>query len=213
MKVEDTERGRMDRTGLIAGAVFFVILLFAPGIPLDGPQRKVAAVTALTATWWITVALPVGATALMPAILFPLLGVMSAKEVAPVYMRDLVMLFLGAFIIALGLERWGVHRRMALFIISKVGGSPRRLVLGFMAASAFLSLWINNTATTLLMLPIALAVLGRVEGGEVHAPLRAPDPEDNVFPIWEEFRAPKTRLPPRCVRGQQLLRLTTGSGH
>ncbi|MDA1266005.1 MAG: SLC13 family permease, partial [Planctomycetota bacterium] len=176
MTAEGPERGRMDRAGLIAGAVFFAILMFAPGIPLDGPQRRVAAVTALTATWWISVALPVGATALVPAVLFPLLGVLSAKEVAPAYMRDLVMLFLGAFIIALGLERWGVHRRMALFIISKVGGSPRRLVLGFMAASAFLSLWINNTATALLMLPIALAVLARVEGEqeEGSAPVGSP---------------------------------------
>lgn len=164
MKAPSEERGRGARQGLALGLIFFVALLFWPDLPLDGPQRKVAAVTALTATWWITVALPVGATALVPAVLFPLLGVMSAKEVAPVYMRDLVMLFLGAFIIALGLERWGVHRRMALFIISRVGGSPRRLVLGFMAASAFLSLWINNTATTLLMLPIAMAVLSRVEG-------------------------------------------------
>jgi len=164
MNNADHERGRAHRVGLIVGAALFVLLLLWPDLPLDPLQRRVAAVTALTATWWITVALPIGATALAPAVLFPLLGVMTAKEVAPVYMRDLVMLFVGAFIIALGLERWGVHRRMALFIISKVGGSPRRLVLGFMAASAFLSLWINNTATTLLMLPIAMAVLGRVEG-------------------------------------------------
>ena len=82
------------------------------------------------------------------------------------YMHHLVMLFIGAFIIALGLERWGVHRRIALWIIAQVGSSKRRLVLGFMASSAFLSLWINNTATTLLMLPIAMAVLSRVEGDE-----------------------------------------------
>ena len=164
MSAPAEERGRAAQHGLVLGLVFFFVLLLWPDLPLDGPQRRVAAVTALTATWWITVALPVGATALAPAVLFPMLGVMSAKEVAPVYMRDLVMLFLGAFIIALGLERWGVHRRMALFIIAKVGDSPRRLVLGFMAASAFLSLWINNTATTLLMLPIAMAVLARVEG-------------------------------------------------
>jgi len=177
MSVPGGERGRAARHGLLLGPVLFAALLLWPGLPLDGPQRRVAAVTALTATWWITVALPVGATALVPAVLFPMLGVMTAKEVAPVYMRDLVMLFLGAFIIALGLERWGVHRRMALAIIARVGGSPRRLVLGFMAASAFLSLWINNTATTLLMLPIAMAVLARVEGpgaGDEGAPTRSP---------------------------------------
>lgn len=171
----ESERSARSNQGVALGLILFALLLFAPGIPLDGPQRRVAAVTALTATWWITLALPVGATALVPAILFPMLGVIPAKAVAPIYMRDLVMLFLGAFVIALGLERWGVHRRMALFIISRIGSSPRRLVLGFMAASAFLSLWINNTATTLLMLPIALAVLSRVEGEDSkRGPVQSP---------------------------------------
>ena len=162
------ERGspRARRFGLVVGPLLFVVLLAWPDLPLDAAQRRVAAVTALTATLWITVALPIGATSLLPAALFPLLGVMPAKEAAPLYMTHLVMLFIGAFVIALGLERWGVHRRMALWIIAQVGSSPARLVLGFMAASAFLSLWINNTATTLLMLPIATAVIARVEGDE-----------------------------------------------
>jgi len=160
------ERGgpRARRVGLIFAPLFFVVLLWAPGIPLDPVQRKVAAITATTAVLWITVAIPVGAASLLPAVLFPLLGVMSARDTAPLYMQDLVLLFIGAFVIALGLERWNVHRRMALWIIARVGTSQRRLVLGFMCAAAFLSLWINNTATTLLMLPIALAVLDRVEG-------------------------------------------------
>lgn len=149
--------------GLTLGLALFSVLLWAPGLPLDGMQRKVAAVSALTATFWLTVAIPVGAASLLPAALFPLLGVIPAREVAPIYLRDLVMLFLGAFVVALGLERWGVHRRMALAVIQAVGSSRRRLVLGFMTASAFLSMWINNTATTLLMLPIVSAVLLRVE--------------------------------------------------
>ena len=157
------------RAGLIIGPAAFLVLLFWPGIPLDPLQRRVAATTALTATWWITVALPVGATSLLPAVFFPLLGVMPAGDVAPVYMRNLVLLFVGAFIIALGLERWNVPRRIALFIIARLGTSKRNLVLGFMCAAAFLSLWINNTATTLLMLPIAMAVLGRVEGDDRRA--------------------------------------------
>ena len=166
------------RAGLWIGLGLFAILLLDPallGIELDAAQRRVAAATALTATWWITVTLPVGATSLLPAMLFPLLGVMPAKVCAPVYMNDLVMLFVGAFIIALGLERWGVHRRAALWIIAHVGTSRRRIVLGFMAASAFLSMWINNTATTLLMLPIAMAVIARVE---------------DVQPLATEARAP-----------------------
>jgi len=151
------------RIGLGLGGALFLGLLLVPGLPLDPMQRKVAAVTALTASLWLSVAIPVGATSLIPAALFPLLGVLDAREVAPIYLRDLVLLFLGAFIIALGLERWNVHRRLALAVIQAVGSSRRRLVLGFMAAAAFLSMWINNTATTLMMLPIVTAVLGRVE--------------------------------------------------
>jgi len=150
------------RVGLVLGPLLFLVLLAWRSGPLDDAQRKVAAVTALTATWWITAALPIGITSLVPAALLPLLGVMGAREIAPRYMQDLVFLFLGAFIIALGLERWNVHRRMALFIISLVGTRPRQLVLGFMIASAFLSFWINNTSTTLLMLPIGMAVVAAV---------------------------------------------------
>jgi sodium-dependent dicarboxylate transporter 2/3/5 len=163
-------RGR--RLGLALGLALFGVLLSAPGIPLEPAQRKVAAVTALTAVLWVSLALPIGATSLLPAVLFPVLGVMPATEVAPRYMQDLVLLFLGAFVIALGVERWGLHRRMALAIISRIGTRPRRLVLGFMCASAFLSLWINNTATTLLMLPIAMAVVATVR-----EQLGASDPE------------------------------------
>ena len=162
--------------GLTLGLALFAVLLWAPGLPLDGMQRKVAGVSALTATFWLTVAIPVGAASLLPAALFPLLGVIPAREVAPIYLRDLVMLFLGAFVVALGLERWGVHRRMALAVIQAVGSSRRRLVLGFMTASAFLSLWINNTATTLLMLPIVSAVLLRVEEEDRARGLAKTDP-------------------------------------
>ncbi len=147
--------------GLAMGAGLFLFFLFAPGLGLDPMQRKVAATAALTATLWLTVAIPVGAASLLPAALFPILGVLPAKEVGPIYLRDLVLLFLGAFVVALGLERWGVHKRIALGVVATVGSSRRRLVLGFMAASAFLSMWINNTATTLLMLPIVGAVLSR----------------------------------------------------
>lgn len=147
--------------GLAAAAALSCFFLWFPGLSLDPIQRRVAATTALTATLWLTVAIPVGAASLLPAALFPILGVLPAKDVGPIYLRDLVLLFLGAFIVALGLERWGVHRRIALGVVATVGSSRRRLVLGFMAASAFLSMWINNTATTLLMLPIVGAVLSR----------------------------------------------------
>lgn len=157
----DPDRGspRAQRLGLTVGPLLFVAILAIPGLPLDSAQRSVAAVTGLVASLWITVAIPVGAAALIPAALFPLLGVMTARQVAPLYLQDLVILFIGAFIVALGLERFGVHRRIALSILARVGARPRSLVLGFMGASAFLSMWINNTATTLMMLPIGLAVV------------------------------------------------------
>lgn len=151
------------RIGWGLGVGGFLLCMFLPGLPLDPLQRKVAGVTVLTAALWLTVAVPVAAASLVPAALFPLLGVLPAREVAPIYLRDLVMLFLGAFIVALGLERWGVHRRIALAVVDTIGSSRRRLVLGFMGASAFLSMWINNTATTLLMLPIVGAVLARAD--------------------------------------------------
>ncbi len=160
-----TERGGplARRIGQLGGAALFLFFLYGPDVGLDPLQRKVAATTALTACLWVTVAIPVGAASLFPAALFPLLGVMSAREAAPLYMNQLVLLFIGAFIVAIGLERWGVHKRMALAIVARVGTSRTRLILGFMIASAFLSLWIANTATTLLMLPIALAVCDRIE--------------------------------------------------
>ena len=169
------ERGsaRARRVGLILGPALFLAALLLPDLPMDPRQRAVAATTSLTAVLWITVALPVGVTSLLPAALFPLLDVMPASEATPFYMRDLVMLFLGAFVIALGLERWGVHRRIALWIIARIGTSRHALVFGFMLAAAFLSMWINNTATTLLMLPIATAVIGkRRAAGRSQRPVR-----------------------------------------
>ena len=137
-----TERGGplARRIGLLGGAGLFLFFLYGPDVGLDPLQRRVAATTALTAFLWVTVAIPVGAASLFPVALFPLLGVMSAREAAPLYMNQLVLLFIGAFIVAIGLERWDVHRRMALAIVTKVGTSRTRLILGFMVASAFLSL-------------------------------------------------------------------------
>ncbi len=171
-----TERGsRPARTiGMVAGPALFLAFLLLPDLELSAAQRGVAAVTALVATFWVTLAIPIGATALLPAALFPLLGVLSADEVARYYMHNLVILFIGAFIVALGLERWGVHKRMALSIVAKVGTRPRRLVLSFMLAAAFLSLWLNNTATTLMMLPIVVAVIDNVRPPEADRGLRDP---------------------------------------
>ncbi len=152
------------RIGRPLGPLLFLAILVWPASGLTVDQRSTLAVTVWTATWWISAALPIAATSLLPAALFPFLGVLPGGEVGPMYMKDLVFLFLGAFVIALGLERWNVHKRIALAILALVGTRPRNLVFGFMLASALLSFWINNTSTTLLMLPIGLAVISSLRG-------------------------------------------------
>ena len=115
------------------------------------------------AIWWMTEAIPLFATALAPLVLFPLLGVMAGRETAPVYLNSTIVLFIGGFMIAIAMQRWNLHRRIALAIIHAVGGSPGRIVFGFMAAAAFLSMWISNTATAVMMVPIGLAIVLQVE--------------------------------------------------
>lgn len=118
----------------------------------------------LMAIWWITEAIPIAATALLPVALFPMLGVMSTSDTTSAYANHIVFLFLGGFLIAMAMRKWNLHRRIALHTIETVGVSPSRIILGFMLATAFLSMWISNTATTMMMLPIALAVTGQLTG-------------------------------------------------
>jgi len=120
-------------------------------------------VAVLMAVWWVSEAIPLFATALMPLILFPLLGILPGRETAPIYFNSTVVLFIGGFLIALTMEKWNLHKRIALGIIHAVGGSPSRIVLGFMIAAAFLSMWISNTATAVMMVPIGLAIALQTE--------------------------------------------------
>ncbi len=147
------------RIGLVLGAAVFLAALLAPVPAGLSPQGwHTAAVALLMAVWWMTEAIPIPATALLPLALFPTLGVLDAGDAAAPYANELIFLFMGGFFIAVTMERWGLHKRIALSIMSWVGTSPNRLILGFMLATAFLSMWISNTATTAMMLPIALAV-------------------------------------------------------
>lgn len=145
------------------------------GLPHAG--RAVAAVGILMATLWVTEALPIPATALLPLALFPLMtgGEVSAREAAAPYASDMIYLFMGGFMIALAMQQWNLHRRIALRTILLVGTQPGRLIAGFMVASAFLSMWVSNTATVVMMLPIATSVIGLVrkqlvEAGDPNAP-------------------------------------------
>lgn len=158
----ETRGGWLATFGKVAGLLFFVAILLAPNPDpgrLTPAAQHVAAVTALMATLWVTQAIPMAATALIPLVAFPLLGIATADAVSAAYMDSNIFLYLGGFVIALGIEKWGLHRRIALHIVRVLGAGPRQIVLGFMVATAFLSMWISNTATTLLMLPIGMALV------------------------------------------------------
>jgi solute carrier family 13 (sodium-dependent dicarboxylate transporter), member 2/3/5 len=130
---------------------------------LSEPGRWTTAVAVLMAVLWITEAIPLPATSLLPIVLLPLGGASTLGETTAAYGNEVIFLFMGGFILALGLERWGLHRRVALRVLSLVGTRPASLIGGFMAAAAFLSMWINNTATTLMMLPIGLSTVRLVQ--------------------------------------------------
>ena len=120
---------------------------------------RTTAIIVLMACWWMTEALPLTATALVPFLAFPLFGIMTATDIAAAYYSPILFLVLGGAIIALAIERTGLHRRLALAIVSRGGGRPAQLLFAFMAATAILSMIVSNTATTLIMMPIGLAVL------------------------------------------------------
>jgi len=122
-------------------------------------MKYVAALALLMVIWWIGETIPLPATALLPLVILPILGVSEIGEVAPSYASPIIFLFMGGFMIASAMMKWGLHRRLALIIIKIIGTSARKIVLGFMVSTAFLSMWISNTATTMMMMPIALAIL------------------------------------------------------
>ncbi|MDE2519367.1 MAG: DASS family sodium-coupled anion symporter [Methanocorpusculum sp.] len=166
--------------GLILGIVAFIALLLIPIDPevLPTAARYAAAVTVLMAIFWITQPIPIAATALIPIVAFPLLGILSPAEACAPYADKVIFLFLGGFIIAMSMQRWGLHKRIALKIIEFTGTSPRRLILGFMIATAFLSMWMSNTATAMMMVPIAIAIIATVLPTKVYKDMT---PEHKAF--------------------------------
>ncbi len=145
--------------GLVLGPALAIVLqLFEPPAGLSREGWIVASLAILMAVWWATEAIPIAVTALLPLVVFPFAGVMKTSAAGASFGNQIVLLLLGGFFIALALERWNLHERIALTIVARSGERPRTLLLGFMIAAALLSMWISNTATTLMLAPIALSV-------------------------------------------------------
>jgi len=147
--------------GIAVALVFYFINPFG----VHERASIVLAVAALMITWWVTEALPMPVVALMPLILFPLLNISDIKSVAPNYMDSVIFLFMGGFMLGLAIEKWNLHRRIALGIVKITGTSGNRIILGFILATGFISMWISNTATTMMMFPIALSVIHVIKDG------------------------------------------------
>ncbi len=159
---EGAIRGRStsQTVGLILGPSLAGLMLIAGGPDdLDPIAWRTAAVGVLMATWWATEAIPIAATALLPIVLFPWLGIGSIQEATAPYSNKVIYLFLGGFVLAFAMQRWNLHKRIALNVLRVAGGDGRSLVGGFMLASALLSMWVMNTSTTMMLLPIAVSII------------------------------------------------------
>ncbi len=149
--------------GLLLGPLLFIFtLLFFNPEGLNPEAKAVLASTLWIATWWITEAIPIPATSLLPIILLPITGALDGDTVFSAYGDNIIFLFLGGFFIATAMEKWNLHKRIALNIISIIGTSTRKIILGFMIASGFLSMWVSNTAAVMMMIPIGLAITYQV---------------------------------------------------
>ena len=150
--------------GLLGGPVCFVlVLLLVHPQDMSEEARRVLAGTLWIAIWWITEAIPIAATSLLPLVLFPLTGALDIKSTASSFGHPYVFLYAGGFIVAIAIERWNLHRRIALNIINLIGTDIKSIILGFMVATAFLSMWISNTATSVMMLPIGTAIVTQLK--------------------------------------------------
>lgn len=152
------------RIGLFLGPIFYILIrLFFSPEGLSDEANGILASTAWIAIWWITEAIPIAATALLPIILFPLSGSLDIASTTESFGHKYVFLYLGGFIIAIAIEKWNLHKRIALNIINLIGSNIKQIILGFMVATAFLSMWISNTATSVMMLPIGIAIISQLK--------------------------------------------------
>ncbi len=174
MTITNMGRATHQRIGLWLGpAVAVVMLVLGPPDDLTVAAWRTAAMGMLMAIWWATEAVPIAVTALLPLVMFPLLGIASIQDTAAPFANKVIYLFLGGFMVALAMQRWNLHRRIALTVLQFAGGNGASLVGGFMLASALLSMWVMNTSTTMMLLPIAVSIVtvvhGTVDGLDEHA--------------------------------------------
>ncbi|MBY7144674.1 DASS family sodium-coupled anion symporter [Virgibacillus sp. NKC19-3] len=155
------------KIGLILGPLLFLILYFFPMLTgLDDAPRAVLAVTAWVASWWVTEAIPIPATSLLPIFLLPITGGAEENTATMAYGDPIVFMYMGGFTIALAIEKWNLHKRIAMTIIAMIGTSSQQIILGVIISTALLSMWISNAATALMMLPIALALITEVKNNQ-----------------------------------------------
>ncbi len=200
---EETGPQRPPRTTwllrLLGVAVAAAGWLGLAGADLSADGRVVAGIGLLMAVWWVTEAIPLSATALLPMVLLPALTALTVEDATTPYANPIIFLFMGGFLIAIAMQKWNLHRRIALLTLRRVGISPRRIVLGMMIATAFLSMWVSNTATTLMMLPIALSVLSLVidnsgDQDDAHADHDATDRIRSGEAVSQAVSDPRIRL-------------------
>jgi len=148
------------KIGLWSGIFAFILILFFVDLEPGKPQiTSTLAIAVLMAIWWFSEALPVSITALIPVILFPFLGIINGKIIASSYFNHIIFLFIGGFILATAMEKWNLHKRIALRILMITGPKPGKILFNFMLATAFLSMWMSNTATAMMMVPIVLSII------------------------------------------------------
>ncbi|NMM49074.1 SLC13 family permease [Marinigracilibium pacificum] len=157
------QKGNNKTIFIVLGPLIFIILQLIDR-PADIPENAytVLGITIWMAIWWISEALPIAVTALLPIVLFPIYNISEINEITSSYGHKYIFLYIGGFLIAIAVEKWNLHKRIALTIINFIGTDFKRIILGFMLATSFLSMWISNTATTVMMLPIGMAIISQI---------------------------------------------------